>query len=348
MLARDLGCTPRAAVLVGLAYGLSTPAYVYATLAYGHQASAFMLLSAFLLLWTKGPEVEGLRVVLAGFLAAYASVIELQLGPVSVILGLYLMVQWIGGHRRFDRLFLFALGALIPTLLLLGYNQIAFHSPWDMGYFHHATEEFARVHNRNNPLGLMGPDWRKLGPLLWGRYRGLLFYAPILILAAPGWVVLMVNRRRSLAMISMLVVVAIFLVNLSYPEWTGGWATGPRLLVPLIPFAMIPVAGLLAGSSRWARAATMVGISLALIGGVEMLLFQGAGGRIPHEGIDDRGQQRPLAEPLPSRSGRSGRVGTRLPVGVTASNSVVIWFPCAYRAGSIDWLRAGDSFNSCR
>ena len=244
------------------------------------------------------PRREGLRVFLAGFLAAYASVIELQLAPVSVILGLYLMVQWIHEQRRFGRLFLFALGALIPTLLLLTYNQIAFHSPWDMGYFHHATEQFARVHDRNNPLGLMEPDWRKVGPLLWGRYRGLLFFAPILILAAPGWVVLMVRRRWSLAVVSMLVVAAIFLVNLSYPEWTGGWSTGPRLLVPLIPFAMIPVAGLLAGRTRWARAATIAGACLALAGGVEMLLFQGAGGRIPDKEGDHRGHHRLLNEPL--------------------------------------------------
>jgi hypothetical protein len=298
ILARDLGCSARAAALVGLAYGLSTPAYVYATLAYGHQASAFVLLSSFLLLWRNGPHREGLRVFLAGFLAAYASVIELQLAPVSAILGLYLMVQWVRGQRRFDRLFIFALGALIPTLLLLAYNQIAFDSLWDLGYVHHATKEFARVHSRNNPLGLMEPDWGKLGPLLWGRYRGLLFYAPILILAVPGWVVLMLRRRWSLAIVSMVVVAAVFLVNLSYPEWTGGWSTGPRLLVPLIPFAMIPIAGLLAGRSRWARAATIAGACLALVGGVEMLLFQGAGGRIPHEERDDRGQDRRLNEPL--------------------------------------------------
>ncbi len=82
ILARDLGCSPRAAALVGLAYGLSTPAYVYATLAYGHQASAFVLLGSFLLLWRNVPRREGLRIFLAGFLAAYASVIELQLAPV--------------------------------------------------------------------------------------------------------------------------------------------------------------------------------------------------------------------------------------------------------------------------
>ena len=44
-----------AAVLVGLAYGLSTPAYVYATLAYGHQASAFALFSSFLLIRKEAP-----------------------------------------------------------------------------------------------------------------------------------------------------------------------------------------------------------------------------------------------------------------------------------------------------
>ena len=298
ILARDLGCPPLAASLVGLAYGLSTPAYVYATLAYGHQASAFVSLGSFLLLWKNVSQREGLRIFLAGFLAAYASVIELQLAPVSAILGLYLMVQWVRGQRRFDRLFIFALGASIPTLLLLAYNQIAFRTPWDLGYTHHATAEFARLHSRNNPLGLMAPDWRKVGPLLWGRYRGLLTYAPVLILAVPGWVVLMARRQWSLAVVSMLVVAAILLVNLSYPEWTGGWSTGPRLLVPLIPFAMIPVAGLLAGTSRWSRAAMIVGSCLILVGGVEMLLFQGAGGRIPHEGIDGRGQPRPLARPL--------------------------------------------------
>jgi 4-amino-4-deoxy-L-arabinose transferase-like glycosyltransferase len=332
ILARDLGCSPRAAVLVGLAYGLSTPAYVYATLAYGHQVSAFVILAAFYLLWKPGPRREGLRIFFAGFLAAYASVIELQLAPVSVILGVYLLAQWIRGRRRFDRLFLFALGALIPSLLLLAYNQAAFHSPWDMGYFHHAYEEFARLHSRDNPLGLMRPDWGKVIPLLWGPYRGLLFYAPILFLAVPGWVALMVRRHGELATVSMLVVAAIFLVNLSYPEWTGGWSTGPRLLVPLIPFAMIPVAGLLAGSSRWSKAAKVAAIGLALVGGVEMLLFQGADGRIPHEGVDARGRTGPLAEPLaqqvwplwtgrdPTPGWRFGEQFTRNMVSVRASS----------------------------
>ena len=82
-----------------------------------------------------------------------------------------------------------------------------------------------------------------------------------------------------MASVSASGVAAVFLVNLSYPEWTGGWSTGPRFLVPLLPFAMLPVAALLAVGGRWA---TLAAVLLALAGGVLMLLFQGVGARIPN------------------------------------------------------------------
>jgi hypothetical protein len=280
----ELGCRPGQATIIGLAYGLATPAYIYATLAYGHQTSALALFTSFFLLWRRKQPRDSLGLVLAGFLAAYAAVIELQVGTVSAILGLYLLAQCLRGSRRPDALALFAIGAVIPTLILLGYNQLAFGSPFDMGYFHHDTKQFADVHNADNPLGLKFPDefGRTLLALLWGRYRGLTFYAPILLLTVLGWIVLFVRRCWDLAIVTVLVVVAVVLVNVFYPEWTGGWSTGPRLLLPLIPCAMLPVAALLAGESRLARAATVAALVLALIGGVEMLLFQGASGRISH------------------------------------------------------------------
>ena len=132
----------------------------------------------------------------------------------------------------------------MPTLLLLGYNQLAFGSPWDMGYFHLTTHEFARVHSEANPLGLRRPDPALVLALLWGRYRGLLFYAPIVALVPFGLVGLAARRAWGVAVVSAAAMAAVFAVNLSYPEWTGGWSTGPRLLVPLLPFAMLPVAAL--------------------------------------------------------------------------------------------------------
>jgi hypothetical protein len=275
-LARDLGCGPRRAALVGLAYGLATPAYAYATLSYGHQASVFALLASFALLWRPSPPKAAARMVAAGFFAAYAAVIELQVGPVSAILGFYLLAQVLGGRRPVGAIGEFAVGAILPTLFLLGYNQFAFGSPFDLGYFHHATAMFHDVHSAKNPLGLNPPVWDHLGPLLWGSYRGLFFHAPILLGAIPGWLVL-ARRRPGMAIVTAAVCASVFLVNLSYPEWTGGWSTGPRLLVALLPFAMLPVAGLLAVGGR---TATALAIIAALAGGVLMLLFQGVDARI--------------------------------------------------------------------
>src|SRR5208282_4485259 len=190
------------------------------------------------LLWKTHCAREAAWLGAAGLLAAAAAVIELQVAPVVVVLGFYLLVQCLTGRRKPDGIVYFAVGAVAPTLFLLGYNLLTFGSPWDMGYFHHATAQFARVHNRQNPLGLRMPDPTLLIPLFWGEYRGLLFYAPILVLAFPGWLLLAARRRFDMAAVSLAIAAAVFVVNLSYPEWTGGWSTGPRLLVPLLPFAM--------------------------------------------------------------------------------------------------------------
>jgi len=80
---RCLGCRARRAALIGLAYGLATPAYVYATLAYGHQATAFALFTSFFLLWKKGSRRRPGLVFLAGFLAAHAAVVDLYVGHLS-------------------------------------------------------------------------------------------------------------------------------------------------------------------------------------------------------------------------------------------------------------------------
>ncbi len=287
---RDLGCGSGSSALVGLAYGLATPAYTYATLAYGHQVSALALLAAFRWIWNApGSNRVAGRLAMAGFASATAAVIELQVGPVAAVLGGYGVALALGGRIPASGVAAFGLGAVVPSLVLLGYNQLAYGSPWDMGYFHEVHSQFARVHSRANPLGLGGPDWSRLLPLLVGRRRGLLVFAPVLLLAAPGWFALVARRFAGVAIVSLAACVAVFLVNLSYPEWTGGWSTGPRLLVPLLPFAMLAVAGALA-SGGWA--ATAPAIALTLCGALAMLLYQGVGGRIPHAYPD------PLLDPV--------------------------------------------------
>ncbi len=341
-LAIDLGCGPRRAALVGLAYGLATPAYAYATLAHGHQLSAVCLLGSFAILWRlhfskttphpnpppqggRGPDwaaepsspsplagegrvggeqrdedasaySHSWRFFLAGVLAAFPSTIELQVAPVSAILGLYAVACSLSRKHPWIGILAFALGASLPTVFLLEYNATAFGSPWKTGYFFHATEQFARVHSAENPLGLRTPDWSRVADLTIRPARGLLWYAPIVALTVPGIIVLVFRRYSGMALVCTSAIAAVFLVNLSYPEWSGGWSTGPRLLVPMLPFAMLPVAGLLAVGGR---AATVLAAILTLAGAVVILLFQGVGARVPNPVVEfPPGVVDPLREPL--------------------------------------------------
>lgn len=283
LLARRAGCGPRAAALVGLAYGLATPAYAYASMSYGHQLASACLLGSLALVDRPGSRRPVLGLAASGFLAASASVVELSVGPISALIGIFAIGKVVTRSVPAGAIAGFVVGAAVPTLVLLGYNTMAFGNPLDIGYAHHATEQFAEVHSADNPLGIRAPDWSKALPLLWGRHRGLFFYAPILLLAPAGWVALLSRGKIGLGLVAILASLAVFLVNVSYPEWTGGWSTGPRLLVPLIPFGMIGVAGTLAVGGR--GAAALAGI-LASLGGALILLFQGVGAQLPQDVLD--------------------------------------------------------------
>lgn len=283
VLAGRIGCGRRAAALVGLAYGLATPAFAYASMSYGHQLASACLLGSLVLIDRPGERRPALGILAAGVLASFASVVELPIGPISAVLAFFSLAKVLRREIPPRAFGAFVLGAAGPALLLLGYNLMAFGSPIDIGYAHHATDQFAEVHSKENPLGLRSPDWSKARPLLWGRYRGLFFYAPVLLLAVPGWLLLLARGRWGVGLVAILAGAAVFLVNVSYPEWTGGWSTGPRLLVPLLPFGMIGVAGFLASTGRWGL--LLAGL-LAIVGAGVILLFQGVGAQLPQDLTD--------------------------------------------------------------
>jgi 4-amino-4-deoxy-L-arabinose transferase-like glycosyltransferase len=278
-----LGVRPAGAAIVGLAYGLGTPAFVYGTLFYGHQLAAVMLLGALAIVEGRANRPgRGLGPLLAaGFLSGYATLTELPMGLVAAIVLGRLVSLAVSRRVPVQAIGAFLVGAIPPALMLVGYNMLAFGSPLSLGYFHEDLREFSRVHSSANPLGLQLPDLTKMVPLLFSPARGLFVFAPILLLAPVGWWRMgRVGGRPGLALTSLGIALAVFGVNLSYPEWTGGWATGPRLLVPLLPFSMLGVAGFLVEPCR--RWRIVVSAILALAGAGLMLLYAGAGGRVPH------------------------------------------------------------------
>ncbi len=137
--------------------------------------------------------------------------------------------------------------------LLLWHNVARFGSPFDNGY---TGERF------DTPLlsGLAG--------LLVSPGKSIFLYAPLTALAVVGWPRFWRERRAEAALYAS--IAAIVLVqNAKWWSWWGGWVWGPRMLAPLLPFAILGLGPLLRASAA-ARAAAWalgaLGLGMALLG----------------------------------------------------------------------------------
>jgi hypothetical protein len=276
-----LGATHSTAVLVALAYGLGTPALVYATLFYGHQTSAFCTVTSFYMLYRAQQQQRAdiASMLVAGLLAGYSVVVEYQTAVISGLLGVYAIFA----IRRFRPVAVYAVAAIAAASLLAVYNYNAFGDPFDLGYSHEISPEFKAIHSTKNPLGVRLPSWEKLRQILpgilWKPYRGLLFYAPVLCFAPIGLAALLWRQRWGVALVATAALAWMTALNVAYPLWQGGWCTGPRLMVPAIPFAVLLVAGLV-GSTR--HVAVVIGVSIAAAAGsLLMITCVAVGGRFP-------------------------------------------------------------------
>jgi hypothetical protein len=245
-LVRRTGLSPVVAVGAGLAWGLGSLAWPYATLLYGHQLTAALLVIAFAILVgvRRQPVPSGRRQKLAaaGFLLGLAVAVEYPSALPAAVLGVYALATigwraalWLG------------LGALGPALFTAAYHTVAFGGPATLAY------EFSTQQHRHMGffMGLGVPEPVVLREILLGEYRGLLPLMPWLALAVPGAVRLWRSRWRAEVLACLGIVVLYLWLNASLVDWQGGWAIGPRYLVPMLPFMVWLAAGTFLGMDGW-------------------------------------------------------------------------------------------------
>jgi hypothetical protein len=259
MVAHYVG-SQQIALLVALIYGLATIAFPYSKAFFQHQVAAFGMVSAWYLLWRH----RVVRPLAPGWFWLIGALMSLALiSEYPVFFPLAFILLWAIATRLDWRLLMRIVGGGVPLMLIFSaYNLLTFGAITPTGYRYHV------LHNDIHGQGLMGiisPDLWVLWALLFSPARGLLFISPVLLLTLLGlWLLLrQPGEWRRIGLLISSMALYFLLYNAAYLFWTGGYSVGPRYLVPLLPFLMLPL-GLVCARlwTHWAGRALVLGLSL--------------------------------------------------------------------------------------
>lgn len=225
-----LGLGRRASIVTALAYALGTSAWPYTSTFLSEPLSALCLLACALAIARYHHDGDPRRLWLAGAVAGLSVHVHLlNLLALPCLIG-YAVAPAVrdGTLRTTRRAWVGAIGAALTGVALLGLSHyLRFGSPFETG--------------RYDNYGSFIWPWEGLAAQLIAPGRSFLIYSPAIVLALVGW-----PRLRRLQPDAAWFVVALFVLRWAFvsarSDWYGGWGIGPRYLVPMIPFVMLPLA----------------------------------------------------------------------------------------------------------
>lgn len=131
------------------------------------------------------------------------------------------------------------LGGVLPLALFAVYSASIFGSP-TIPYEYEADPMFREAMQRGF-MGIQTPNPTVAWYLTFHPYRGLFFWSPWLVLAIAGCVMSLrqPTKSRLAGSLGLWAFAAYLVFNSGYYMWWGGWAMGPRLMLPMM--AAIPI-----------------------------------------------------------------------------------------------------------
>lgn len=226
---------PRLVSILG--YALLTPVFAYAGALYGHQLSAAALFTVFFLLAKSQGRLSSSQYFLLGLLLGFSVLTEYPAFIIVCVLLIYAIVLAFREEVGKRVIYLLMGGAIFAFVLLL-YNDLVFGGPFEFGYKY--SELWTNQHNTGF-MSLSLPSLEALWGITFSEFRGLFFLSPWLLLSLPGALIWWKEGISRLELYIVLAILALFLLfNASSGMWWGGYAVGPRYLLPALPFAVLP------------------------------------------------------------------------------------------------------------
>lgn len=223
-----LGASQRRAAGIGIVFGLATPAWVYARFHYSEPFTTLCWVAAFwFVVRGRVRERTDRAAVLSGLVLGAGILIHKINAIALIVLGLWWLWQSMQTRHWWRQPLLFVLGAIPSGLVLAGLNWIRYGTLLTTGYTS-PEERFVFDYANSIPGLLISPG------------KGIIWFAPAVVLALAGWRGFW-RERRSLAVLAAGWVVGALAIYGGWFMWWGGWSWGARYLVPILPFLLIPL-----------------------------------------------------------------------------------------------------------
>lgn len=217
---RRMGAPPLTALCVSMVILSGTIIFPYSTMLFAHVPAALFLLLAVSLIENR-PVAAGIAV---GIACACFYVCALAAAILAI-------ATFCRSGRAAVR---FVFGTIPFVLSLAIYQWTCFGSP-----FRTAVEASTPFTQKGLLFGVIRmPSMEALYGITLSPYRGLFFVSPVLLLAIVGFVTMKRNRDFW----ALIAIVTTFILAIaSFNGWNGGYAFGPRYLVPIVPLLGIPM-----------------------------------------------------------------------------------------------------------
>lgn len=194
----------------------------------------FAFLSFYLLFQFRKSQNNGL-LFLSGFSAAYSAITDYPSVIILALISLYALIS-----VKNKRIFIYALGALIPIIVLLSYHYVIFDNPLSTTYSHRAY-----LPDFDVPGGKVGPsfDFNRLFEYSFSPKFGVFFFMPVLFLSLIGIFIALKTKKsiRKEILFSLLIPISSLLYYTLFFNGSSYCTFGPRYLLPMIPFLYWPI-----------------------------------------------------------------------------------------------------------
>jgi len=223
------------AVWIALLAAFGTSAFPYSGMYMGHVLAGALFVFAYHFA-TSDPER---RAYACGLLAGLTVLAEYPMAFSAAILGGYLALRSPKLAVRY------VIGGLPCAVAMFAYNAAITGSPFDPPY-RYGGGQFRAPWGR--AFGLDAQALHAARMLLFSESRGLFVYAPALLLLVPLALARAGGGARRWLFVTLACVQLTFVA--SFFLWDGGWAIGPRHLVPLMMLLVYEGVGAVARTPR--------------------------------------------------------------------------------------------------